>query len=128
MHESFNHIVKHVDYCQSYALGRQNLQAGLVVLKEQFRTCRIHLSLSTPLQSRDWMLTKHKFITKRITRIFIYLFLSPKIYPVGCLLGSVAHAHCLTCRPARESILRARDGDNNLIQYGILLSIMEADF
>ena len=45
-------IEKHVDYCQSYALGRQ---AGLVVLKEQFRTCRIHLSLSTPLQSRDRM-------------------------------------------------------------------------
>ena len=36
--------------------------------------------------------------------------------------------HCLTCRPARESILRARDVDNNLVQYGILLSIMEADF
>ena len=33
----------------------------------------------------------------------------------------------LTC-PARESILRARDGDNSLIQYGILLSVMEADF
>ena len=30
----------------------------------------------------------------------------------------------LTC-PARESILRARDGDNSLIQYGIL-SVMEA--
>ena len=28
----------------------------------------------------------------------------------------------------RESILRARDGDNILIQYGTLLSIMEADF
>ena len=27
-----------------------------------------------------------------------------------------------------ESILRARDGDNLLIQYGILLSNMEADF
>ena len=33
----------------------------------------------------------------------------------------------LTC-PARESILRARDGDNSLILYGILLSVMEADF
>ena len=33
----------------------------------------------------------------------------------------------LTC-PARESILRARDGDNLLIQNGILLSNMEADF
>ena len=33
----------------------------------------------------------------------------------------------LTCS-ARESILRARDGDNSLIQYGILLSVMEADF
>ena len=32
----------------------------------------------------------------------------------------------LTC-PARETILRARDGDNSLIQYGIL-SVLEADF
>ena len=32
-----------------------------------------------------------------------------------------------TC-PARESILRARDEDNSLIQYEILLSVMEADF
>ena len=30
-----------------------------------------------------------------------------------------------TC-PTCESILRARDGDNPLIQYGILLSVMEA--
>ena len=30
-------------------------------------------------------------------------------------------------RPARESILRARDGENSLIQYGILLSVMETD-
>ena len=33
----------------------------------------------------------------------------------------------LTCAE-RESILRARDGDNSLIQYGILVSVMEADF
>ena len=33
----------------------------------------------------------------------------------------------LTC-PARESILMERDGDNSLIQYGILLSVTEADF
>ena len=60
-------IEKHVDYCQSYALGRQNLQAGLVVLKEQFRT---YLSLSTLLQSRD-----------RMGRISIYLFFKPKNLP-----------------------------------------------
>ena len=29
--------------------------------------------------------------------------------------------------PARESMLRARDGDNSLIQYGILLPVMEDD-
>ena len=44
--------------------------------------------------------------------------------PLRPPLGSDTHLPC----PARESILRARDGDNNPIRYRILLSIMEADF
>ena len=34
----------------------------------------------------------------------------------------------LALRVPRVSMLRARDGDNLLIQYGMLLSNMEADF
>ena len=92
-------IEKHVDYCQSYALGRQNLQAGLVVLKKQFRTCRIHLSLSTPLQSRDRM---HKFIAKSYIYLFIYLFIfkAPKstqaIAWVACWAPPAMKGHGLT--------------------------------
>ena len=69
-------IEKHVDYSQSYALGRQNLKAGLVVLKEQFRTCRIHLSDAIAITWSDDLSR-----TELHVYLFIYLFFKPKNLP-----------------------------------------------